>query len=189
MIRGRGEDRIMSRTTIILAALAAGVLAIGPGVGAARAGAIPQQHIKHHLRVDGTSDLRGNVTARSGLRVTDGLATDFLTSTGPVQFGGTLTIAGAASADGLNGGTGLIVTTGGLQGGTLVVSGDATLGGGLTVNKRVAATGVDVGAGGLSVSGGLTGASTSMARSARAAARSTRCQLPRAATSTSIMPP
>lgn len=119
----------------------------------AHAATVPNQHVRRHLRVDGSSDLRGRVTARSGLRVTAGLTTDSLSVTGPTQLGGTLSVAGTVTSTGLNAGSGAIATTGSLQGGGLTVSGDGTFGGGITVSKRVNANGIDIGAGGLHVAG------------------------------------
>src|SRR5947209_9977176 len=133
----------MKMVRLAVMGIAAALLAAA-NVPSADAATVPNQHVQHHLRVDGSSDLRGRVTARSGLRVTAGLTTDSLNVTGPSQLGGTLSVAGTLTSTGLNAGAGAIVTTGYLQGGGLTVSGDGTFGGGITVSKRVNANGIDI---------------------------------------------
>lgn len=130
------------------------------GTGEAVAASSPDstvrnQHVQRHLRVDGASDLRGSVRARSGLRVTVGLTTDRLHSTGPVTMDGILRVAGIVTAGGLNTGANPITTTGALQGGTLALSGgasiagDTSFAGNLSVGRTLTAGSVSLGSGSL----------------------------------------
>lgn len=137
--------------------LGAGAAALLGGVGGAQAkegtaAATPNLHITHHLRVDGSSDLRGVVRARSGLHVTAGLTTDTLSASGPVQLSGILTVSGQITAAGLNTGGGGVTTGGSIQGSSLSVSGDASVGGNLLLTKTLTANDVSVGSGGLQAS-------------------------------------
>jgi hypothetical protein len=103
-------------------------------------------HIQKHLRVDGSSDLRGDVRARSGLHVTAGTFTDTIDTTGPVQIGGLLDVAGVTTTAGLSAGQDGVTTTGPVQGGSLTLSGDAKVGGSLQVSKTLSASGLQASA-------------------------------------------
>ncbi|MDQ2743423.1 MAG: hypothetical protein M3Z66_14180 [Chloroflexota bacterium] len=140
----------------ILSFASATILLIGAG-GTVSAGSIPHQHIRGKLRVDGNSDLRGVVRARSGLNVTNGITTDSLTASGPAQVGGILTVSGATTTNGLNAGGGTIATTGALQGGSLAISGNATVSGTLNTSGALSAASASIGGGGLNVTGALQG--------------------------------
>jgi cytoskeletal protein CcmA (bactofilin family) len=135
----------MKRKRVLLVALGVVALLGGSSGAAAKGGQAPTVmrglHIQRKLRVDGSSDLRGVVTARSGLHVTAGLKTDTLQVSGPAFLSGILRVAGAATVGGLNAGSASIVTTGALQGGSLSLSGDATLAGNLSVAKTLVASG------------------------------------------------
>ena len=145
----------------LIAGLAAALLLGGLSGAEARSDAAPTTfqgvHVRNHLRVDGSSDLRGTVRARSGLNVTAGLSADSLSTTGPATVGGVLKVAGAATSDGLNAGAGAISTSGALQGGSLTLGGDATVGGSVQVARTLTAGGLSLGGGGLQAGSITTG--------------------------------
>jgi hypothetical protein len=149
--------------------VAAGALLLmgGTGLTQAASGNVTYRslHLNRGLRVDGKSDLRNHVWARSGLKVTAGLTSDTLKVSGPARLGGILDVAGMLTAGG-------VTTAGSIQAaGGLNVAGDIVLGGNVNVGKTLTAAGENLNggslqagaitAGSLNASGQVTGNSFS----------------------------
>lgn len=147
----------------------AGALLLLGGTGAAHAASgnvtFRSVHINRGLRVDGKSDLRNHVWARSGLKVTAGITSDTLKVSGPARMGGILNVAGMLTAGGMTT-AGSIQSAGGLNAG-----GDSVFGGNVNVGKTLTAAGANLNGGNLlagaitvgnvSSSGDVTGSSFS----------------------------
>jgi len=127
---------------VLTSVIAAFLLSGGAEAKGNKASTVSNWHIQKHLRVDGSSDLRGAVRARSGLHVTAGTFTDTLDTTGPVQIGGPLDVAGVTTTAGLSAGQDGVTTTGPVQGDSLTLSGDAKVGGSLQVSKTLTTSGI-----------------------------------------------